>query len=77
MAAQNRYAIIISSSVMKSSVKRHYWKRIIFAEIKKWRNIGYDILVIARPPLTKEGKRAAIATLEHIRESLLYTISKT
>ncbi|MDP2668874.1 MAG: ribonuclease P protein component [bacterium] len=65
-AEHNRFAIIISSSAVKKSSRRHFWKRIIADTLRDLPNIKKDILVIAskniensQPSVLKKDLRSA------------------
>jgi len=47
----NRFAVLISNHSEKSAVRRHFWKRRFFDELKSWPDLGKDFLVIASPKI--------------------------
>ena len=49
--SHNRFAILISNHSEKSAVRRHFWKRRFFDELKNWPNLGKDFLVIISPKI--------------------------
>ena len=45
----NRFAVLVSNNSEKSAVRRHFWKRRFFDELKSWPDLGKDFLVITSP----------------------------
>ena len=47
----NRFSVIIPASSVKSSVRRHFWKRAIADKVKHWPNFKTDFLFIVSPKI--------------------------
>lgn len=47
----NRFSIIIPASSVRSSAKRHFWKRRIADYLKNWPNFKKDFLFIISPKI--------------------------
>lgn len=54
----NRFGIIISNHAVKSSARRHFWKRTISDELQKMPDTGKDFLVIVSTKIETTGKKA-------------------
>ncbi|OGY99793.1 MAG: hypothetical protein A2945_02240 [Candidatus Liptonbacteria bacterium RIFCSPLOWO2_01_FULL_52_25] len=65
----NRFGFIISNSVLKKAVDRHYWKRRLREYVRVWPNSACDILIIVSP-------RIANAPPESVREELKAAFDK-
>jgi len=66
----NRFGIIISSASVKKSTQRHFWKRRIADETKKWQNFGKDFLIIVSPKINGASANEARAALQLAEEKI-------
>ncbi|MFA6354601.1 MAG: ribonuclease P protein component [Candidatus Paceibacterota bacterium] len=47
----NRFAIVISAKLIAKSTERHYFKRRVIENLKKWPNLNSDFLFIVVAPI--------------------------
>lgn len=62
----NRFGFIISTSAIKKSVDRHYWKRRLSEYVQKWRNISCDFLIIVSPRIRDADEQSVKREAEKI-----------
>jgi len=65
-AGFNRFAAVVGLKVDKSSVKRHFWKRVMLDSAAKQKNFSADFVIGALPELGKAGKKEAEKDLSEI-----------
>ncbi|HUZ92367.1 MAG TPA: ribonuclease P protein component [Candidatus Paceibacterota bacterium] len=62
----NRFGIVIANHAVKSSARRHYWKRSIADELVKFPNLKKDILIIVSPKIESADKKTIQAELQKL-----------
>lgn len=55
----NRFGAVVGIKADKSSVRRHFWKRVILDAASGQKNISSDIIIIAKPEIAKITKGEA------------------
>lgn len=53
----NRFGAVVGIKADKSSVRRHFWKRAILDAASVQKNISSDIIIVAKPEITKITKQ--------------------
>ena len=66
----NRFAVLISNHSEKSAVRRHFWKRQFFDELKSWPDLGKDFLVVTFPKIKNLTSDNLKMELQNVLEKL-------
>ena len=66
----NRFAVILGTKVAKTATRRHFWKRRLVENLRRWPNLRSDFLILGLPGLVMLDRAGLRRELESAAQKL-------